>query len=202
MSRDLTAAMQTAVEQAVLIPAYFVEFETASGDLVRMWSGYGDYYWPLQSPPSDLWKGVGNLLDISDMGETTDGTALGVKVTLSGIPSEMVDAALNELIPGKEAKIWMALFDTSGNLIEDPYQAFAGRVDAIDMEEGGKDNTCAITVSVESRMIDLQVSNERRWTAEDQKIDWPNDTAYDFVEQLQELNINLGIAPPIPQVNN
>jgi hypothetical protein len=199
--------MQTAVDGRILYPAFFVEMEIASG-FVRLWSGLGTYEWPISSPPGSgkMWTGVGSLGEISEMGETTDTNAMGLKLSLSGIPADMVTAALDELIPGKSAKVSFGLFEYSGspqtfNLVEDPYDSFPGRIDAVDMEEGGA--TCRIDVAVESRMIDLQVSTEWRWTSQSQKVDWPNDTGFDGVESLQEYNDNWGIADqPLPQIQN
>lgn len=203
MSRypELTVEMGAALEEPLLIPAFFVELEIASGGVVRMWSGLGDYYWPVSSPAGQVWKGVGSLGEISSVGETTDTNAIGITLTLSGIPAGMVTDALDELIPGKTATIWLALFDAASAVIVDPYKTFAGRIDAVDMEEGG--DTCRVIVNAESLLIGLQVLNEYRWVEQDQKIDYPDDTGFNLMEQLQELNINWGAATqPIPQTNN
>jgi hypothetical protein len=43
-------------------------------------------------------------------------------------------------------------------------------------------------------MIDLQRPRERRYTHEDQQIDHPGDMGFEYVSQLQELNLAWGKA--------
>jgi hypothetical protein len=47
-------------------------------------------------------------------------------------------------------------------------------------------------LTAESRLIDLERSRERRYTSEDQKIDYPNDKGLEFIADLQDKEIVWG----------
>jgi len=49
-----------------------------------------------------------------------------------------------------------------------------------------------IAISVENRLIEFERTRVRRNTAEDQKIDYPNDKGFEFVTEIQEKDIVWG----------
>jgi hypothetical protein len=55
-------------------------------------------------------------------------------------------------------------------------------------------NLATITVQCESKLLQLDRANLRRYTAEDQKIDYPTDTALDFMAKIQDVAIPWGIS--------
>lgn len=69
-------------------------------------------------------------------------------------------------------------------VIADPFLAFEGRLDVPDIIDDGE--TCTVTVSYESRLIDLERPRERRITHEDQQIDYPGDRFREYVAGLQD----------------
>ena len=56
--------------------------------------------------------------------------------------------------------------------------------------------TSVISVDAESKLIDLQRPRERRYTSEDQKIDYPNDKGLDAVTWIQNQKIKWGSGSP------
>ena len=54
-------------------------------------------------------------------------------------------------------------------------------MDVMTVEDDGAD--AQISVTAESKLIDLERSRARRYTSEDQKIDYPNDKGLDFMER-------------------
>jgi hypothetical protein len=58
------------------------------------------------------------------------------------------------------------------------------------IDEGAESS--AISVYVESRLIDLQRPRERRYTSESQKSRFPNDRGFEFVEDLQAKKFQWG----------
>lgn len=105
MSRNLTAGMQLGVDAAALRPVVFVESEFASGTL-RLWTGYGQIEWNGQT-----WTGGGNLLGISEIAETADVRAVGITVSLSGMPAPVLSAVLGQARQGKPVKVWLGFFE-------------------------------------------------------------------------------------------
>lgn len=76
------------------------------------------------------------------------------------------------------------------DLVADPYQLDGGRLDFTVIEDAG--DTCTIAAQYESRLVDLERPRERRYTAEDQKIDYPADLGFDYVPSLQETELIWG----------
>lgn len=188
MARDIDAGTLAAMQQAIIRPAVLAAVETSSGT-VRVWSGTGSLFWGGGSPP-DEFIGLGKYGGISSIGETRDIRAQGIKLSLSGIPSDMVSLALDESRPGLPVNIWIGMFDINGVLITDPYLAFSGLTDEVNLIEGG--DTSTLEISAESELIRLQHANETRYTHDSQQVRFPGDMGFEFVEQLQDFDIPFG----------
>jgi hypothetical protein len=104
----------------------------------------------------------------------------------------MISTALSETRQGLPATIWLGTMDVSGTLIADPFILFSGLTDVPIVEDGAE--TCTVSISVESRLIDLERSRVRRYTPEDQHIDYPGDKGFDFVASLQSKEFKFGRA--------
>lgn len=186
--RDLTSGMSTAIASGLVRPAIFYEGTFFSGGVdtyLRLWTGIGSIAWN-----GYTWTGGGNLLAISPIEESGDIKAIGFSVSLSGMPTAAVSIALQSVRSGKPGKLWLGLFDASGSLIADPYLLRRGRFD-IDLIDDDGEN-CTITAKYEDRLVDLERPRERRYTSEDQKIDYPADKGFDFVPALQDTQLVWG----------
>lgn len=184
MSRGLTSDLATAIVARVVNPVLLAFFDFESGP-VRVWSGIGDLSWG-----GNTYGGIGNFGGVSPIEETKDLSARGATFTLSGIPSSLVALALTDNYQGRAAKLWLAALDSSMALVADPYLLFGGRMDTMSSTDGGETST--LTLAVENRMIDLDRSRERRYTEEDQHIDFPADTGLRYINGLQDKSIQWG----------
>ena len=185
MARDLTASMESAVIADVVRPILIAEIQTASG-YVRVWNGVGDLSWNSQT-----WQGVGTFGGVSPVQETTELQATGVNFQLSGIPSALISTALADIRWGRSATLWIGAFNTStGALIADPYQIFSGLTDVPAIEEGA--DTATISISAESRLIDLDRPRVRRYTHEDQQLVDATDLGFEYVPYFQAAEVTWG----------
>lgn len=184
MPRDLTSAVIDELTKGTVYPVLFCELEFDSGN-VNVWSGYGEITWD-----SKTWSGVGDLGSVSPIRETANTEAVGVNLTLSGIPSAMLSVALGEHYQGRPASLWFGFTDKSGTIIADPANVYGGRMDIMKIDEGGE--TASITVSTESRLRDLRRARDHRYTHEDQQILYPGDLGLQFVASLQDQQIVWG----------
>lgn len=183
MARDLTASVITQLQAASVEVGVLFEGEFASG-WVRLWSGVGTLSWDGKS-----WSGVGTLLGISGIDETNEIRASGLTVSLSGVPSDLLSAALGDARSGKTGRVYLAFF-SGGSIVADPILQFEGRLDVPAIEDGPE--TATISISYESELIDLERARERRYTPEDQQIDFPGDLGFDYVASLQDAQITWG----------
>lgn len=185
MARTLPSGMEAATTAEVVVPVLLVEalFDSAP---VRLWSGIGDLTWN-----GGAYTGAGALLGLGQVSETQELRATGLDVSVSGIPSELLSLALSEPYQGRIARVYLGVLNvTTGALLADPYQLFAGRMDTMNIAESG--DTATIGMAIESRLIDLERSRERRFENEDQKIEFENDKFFEFVQSLQDAEVTWG----------
>lgn len=184
MARNVSQDLIDATSANEVFPILLVEAEFDSSDLL-MWSGIGDLDWD-----GKTWTGGGSLLNIDAVEESTEVRAIGTRVSLSGIPSELISLALQEDYQGRNLTVYLGAFDENDNIVTSPIVIFSGRMDIMTINDGG--DTATIDVTVENRLIDFERTRERRYTSEDQKIDYPNDTGLEFVSSIQDVEIVWG----------
>lgn len=197
-ARNLTAGMQTEVQASVLRPVIFAEAEFgASGSPdsqhLRIWSGIGEITWD-----GKIWTGSGNLLTLSPLEESARVEATGFRIGLSGLPSTNIALALSSIRQGRPCKVWLGALNSSGAVIADPYQAQAGQIDTAEIDDAGE--TCTVSLVVESRLIGLFRPLIRRYTHEDQQIDYPGDLGFEYVAGLQDKQLVWGGPAPVSSV--
>lgn len=188
MSRTLTSGMLAVTTADVVRPAYFVRMVFDSGESpneLNLWSGIGDLTYG-----GNTYLGVGDLLSISDIKETSDISATGINVVLSGVKTSFIVIAKDHEYQGRALSVSLGAFDSVGALIADPVIVFSGFMDTMIISENGEYST--INVSVENKLIAFERSKVRRYTAEDQKIDHPTDKGFEFVTAIVQKEIIWG----------
>lgn len=190
MSRALAAAMLAQITAGSLRPILFYQGEFTTGTL-RLWSGIGTISWNGQ-----LWTGAGTLGTVSAIEETSDIRAVGFQVSLSSQAAAILSLSLAAVRQGYLGYVWLGALDVSGAVVADPFLAFSGRLDVPEIIDEGERAT--ITISYESRLIDLDKTRERRYTHEDQQIDYPGDLGFEYVASLQDAQITWGRGRGIP----
>ena len=209
MSRNLDADMVTALSDAEIQIFFAVQLNFDSQQL-NLWTGLGEI-----SIDGNAYTGAGNFLQFSSIEETSEIAARGATITLSGIPSDLLSLALSEPYQGRVCRIYFGVLDAktfyllqeNADLIEDENgvgigidfntaaddvitEVFSGYIDQMDISEEA--NTSSIGLSVESKLIDLERTRTFRYTSESQKAKYPNDLAFDFVEDLQDKKFSWG----------
>ena len=184
MSRNLTPDFAAALTDRDLRPVIFFEGVFVSGT-VRLWSGLGEIGWAGQS-----WSGAGALLGLGAIEETSEVVAGGTSVSLSGIPLDLVQMAIAEARQGLPGRVWLGLLTPEGQIIADPVLAFAGRLDVPEITDDAE--SCRITISYESRLIDLNTPRSWRYTHESQQALFPGDLGFEYVAAIQDREITWG----------
>jgi hypothetical protein len=185
VSRDITTDVGNAASAAVVRPAFFVHLALDSGD-VRVWSGAAEY-----ELDGETYQGVGHLGGISPVEESTRVTARGIELSLSGIDSAMLSITLAERYRGRRVTIWLAFFDADFAPIADPVQHFSGFLDTMSLHDDG--DTSTITITAESRLIDLERPRESRLTNEEQQRLYPGDIGLEYVAGLADKALPWGV---------
>ena len=113
---------------------------------------------------------------------------------MSGIQSPLLAIARDEDYQGRPITIYLGALDDTGDLIASPTVLFSGFMDVMTISEAGETST--ISVTAENKLIAFDRSYVRRYTAEDQKIDYPNDMGFEFVAKIADQEIIWGRASP------
>ena len=187
MARGLHSDFSTAVQADEVHPIMLVKINTRGAD-VRVWTGLGDLTYD-----SETYIGTGTLGGVTAVSDRTDLSAIGVTLSLSVIPSDLISTALGQVQQGRACTVWMALLNTStGALINNPYELFAGFSDVTIITEQA--DTATITIQAENRLVDLERPRIRRYSDEDQKSDTANaaDIGFEFVGSLQDKVLKFG----------
>jgi len=185
MARNLTSAMLSAITAGTVRPVLIAKIGTSGAD-VLVWNGVGSLLFD-----GDTYLGVGKFGGVSSVEENSSLQASGLTFTLSGIPSAYISMALQSMRYGRRAILWFGLLDTStGALIDTPEIVFSGLTDVPAIDEGPDRSSIALTA--ENRLIDLDRPRVRRYTQEDQKIDYPDDLGFEYVQSLQDAKLFWG----------
>ena len=172
---------QLSAKEVELFLAIKLNFDSGT---IALWTGYGDI-----TVASETYTGGGQFLAISPVEETVEVAARGVTMSLNGIDASLISYALTENYQTRSAKVYLGVI-SSGAVVADPYLVFNGRMDVMTIDDGG--DTASISMTAESRLIELERPKLRRYTSEDQKLIHPDDTGLDFVASLQEKEIAWG----------
>lgn len=168
----------------VVRPILLAELDFVSGTK-RLWSGIGNLLWN-----SETWEGTGDLGRVSSIEETVELRAAGMALQLAGVDTSDLAEVIAEPIQGRRAKLYIGFRDSAFQLISDPIIIFDGRMDTIEIVDGGP--TATITMKVENRLRDLERARTRRYTDADQQARFPGDVGLQYVPALQEIDIAWG----------
>ena len=168
----------TGITSSEIKPFYAVELLFDSG-AVRLWTGYEN-----TTIDGDTYVGAGNLLSIPNVEEIADMSAKSAEIVLSGVSAELVTLALAEPYQGRTARI---LF---GILGQTPIEVFGGLMDVMTITDSGESSVISLTV--ESRLVELERIRPFRYTDQSHKLRYPNDDFFSFVPALQDREIVWG----------
>jgi hypothetical protein len=179
--RNISAEILEQLASGHVCPFLLASIQFESGT-VYMWTGIGPLNWNGQT-----WQGLGQFAGVSEIRLTSEVTAESVTLSLSGIPPDMVEGALNEIRQGNIAQIFLGFASPeTGAVISDPVPVAVGNTDVPTLTDGG--DSCTIQITIETAMAGLQRSSNRRYTGDDQRQEYPDDHGFDAVPALQSWN--------------
>jgi hypothetical protein len=187
MPRGLSAGQLAQIQSPYVRPALFVEAHFVSGP-IYVWSGRGSIIWNGQT-----WLGIGTLATVSSIEEGTTIEAKGITLTMSGIDTALLGLVMTEFQVGLPVLVRLGFFDSNLALIDDPIISWAGRMDQPTIDVDGQ--TATISINCESRLVEMNVAVDRRYTNEDQQLDHPGDRGMEFVSSIQDITIYWGRLP-------
>lgn len=101
----------------------------------------------------------------------------------------LVDEAMADMQIGGPATLRFGLLN-NGLLLGTPYTLFKGQMDQPTVSWSPETST--IEIALESRLTNLSRPTQRRYTAADQHVAYPDDTGFNFVEWLNDIALRWG----------
>ena len=181
MSRGITSALNTVFSSSTIRPFVAVDLDFSGGN-VTVWTGLGNITFA-----STTFVGTGEILGISAVTENGSVQANGLTINFNGLDSALVSTALTENYQGRSAKVYIGTMTDAYVVVADPYLLFSGRMDTMNISDDGE--RANVSVSCESRLIDLNRAKVRRYTQADQLTEFAGDKGLDFISSLQEKSI-------------
>jgi hypothetical protein len=177
--------MQTALSNGTICPVIMLVITFAS-QTCYVWSGVGELVYG-----GNTYLGVGSLGKVSTITEGIEVRADGTSIELSGIDSTWLGETMTDVRLGAPATLYFGLLSlTTGQLLGNPYPIFRGSVDQPTISVSGQ--TFSIKLALENKLVDLQRPNMRRYTSADQRLAYPTDSAFGWVEQLSDQSLIWG----------
>ena len=196
MSRDIPAALLTALSTSSIEPFYAVELmfdpktvTDINGDPftvgpLRLWTGLGDRVIEVQGS-DQTFVGTGGLLSISGLDEVSDLSAKSIQLTLSGINISILSIALQEPYQRRACRLYFG-----EHSVTDVVQIFAGKMNKMRIQDDSQNSS--ITLDVESNLIELERSSGWRYTDENHQSRYSGDTFFSYVQTIQDQQVAWG----------
>ncbi len=204
MPRTLTTQMVSALTAPIVRTGVFAEI-VLTNETLYVWSGLGPMTWNGMT-----FQGSGTLGKVDGISEDVTVEAKGVKISLSGVPSNMIGEALDNVRLMQPVSLWLVCFDANGVPITSPVVSFVGLMDKTTIDDDG--STSTITINIENVLADLNRPVARHYTNSDQQLDLALtlqrlglstttlDTGFSHVNVIQEQVVYWGQNPR--SVNN
>ena len=185
MPRDLPAELEDALAQPVVRPFLAVRIELP--DPVYAFTGVGMLTFDDADGNTHDWIGAGEVAAIDTIGESTDGSATGVKVSLLQVPAEFREDVAQQATRGAVFEVYIGALDESYGQVIATKLIWKGRVAEYKITDSG--TSIAVEVSGESRAIDKRRPAIKRFTDEYQQRKHPGDRFFEYVPQMAEVSI-------------
>jgi hypothetical protein len=185
MSRDIPTALQDAIDDQVVRP--FLALRLELPDPVYVWTGSGTLTFNDADGTSRTWLGAGGMGALDTVGESTDGSATGIRATLYEIPSEFRDDIADQAVRGVLMEVYVGALNETYQQVQATALLWKGRLDQYKITDGG--NTLQVEVTGESRAIDQRRPAIKRFTDEYQQRKHPGDVFFQYVARMTEVSI-------------
>lgn len=113
-----------------------------------------------------------------------------LRLSLSGIPADLVSTALTERYQNRLGEIFIAALDNDTHAVIAADVLFAGRMDVMTLTDGDE---ATLQLDLNSRGVDWKNARNGRYTHADQLARHPGDLFFEFVAQTTERDLQWGV---------
>jgi len=173
--RSLSAPVLAALADGHVVRVQLLLIAFPSGDVALNTSNWDISY------GGKLYRGAYGLGAVGTVSDAPGGAVKGVTLEMTSGDSGTIALALDDAdeVQGAPVTIRTAIFDPATYQVLDAPVDFSGLCDTMQISEGSA--SVSITVSVESRAVDLLRSNPSTYTDADQRALFAGDRAFEYV---------------------
>lgn len=188
--RDIATANETGFSGKVVRALLFVRLDFASG-VQRYHTEIGPKTATHPIYGSESYLGVGDFGGLSsEVAESISSSPVGLRLSLTGIKSSLINTALTDDYFRRSAEIMIGLENESGALLADPEILFSGYMDHV--EVALTQGLGQMTLYLESRGTNLLTASNKRYTDEDKQREVNGDLFAEYVYRMLDLSIRWG----------
>ena len=155
MARTIDSAVEAIINADVSKLVMLIKLGIDGGTYLRLNTSKISVYWN-EGSGEEEYLGAGAILDLGGAEEGTELQSYGMDFTISGIPQEYINDAINLNWKNNPLITYLAALDTDNSVISGtngPVVMFAGRVDNSTIKLG---ETATIGISATSRLADWE----------------------------------------------
>lgn len=142
------------------------------------WSGMQSVTWDAAT-----WLGVGYLSSVSTIDK---GDALSWRqqqFSLNGLDPQVL-AGMDESVQGRQAKLWLASRNSSGQIIRDPHLVAHMEQDTMQREVNVGDGTIKLTLNCFEALPRFDKATGKKWSHESQLERFAGDTGFYYTQKI------------------
>jgi hypothetical protein len=192
VSRGLVPALSAEIDKPVIKPFFAVRIELP--EPVYGWTGVGYITFADADGDPHSWAGIGDFGGIDSVGESSDGSATGMRVTLLNVPAEFRDDIGEQVERGALFEVYFGTLNETWQQVVATQLIWKGRLDDYRIVDAG--DTISVEVTGESRSIDQRRPAVNRLTHEAQQRRSPTDLGVQYRSQVATIPILWAQAEP------
>lgn len=191
--RTIAAANETALLAQVVKAVYFTRLDFGGG-VERFHTEIGPKTAVHPIHGSEVYIGIGDFGGLSaEVVESVAGAPKSIQLSLTGIKASKINTMLTDDYFRRDAEVMLGLEDDAGDLIEDPEIIFSGFMDKADIALS--DGVGQITLTCESRGVNLLRASDKRFTDEDKQAEVSGDLLGEYIWRMMDLELFWGSQP-------
>lgn len=180
--RSLAAELKSGAESPEFNYVILIDLAFPSGN-VRAHNSVGTI-----SFGGNDYLGVGAFGSIGDIQETSELTDQPIKITLSSIDQDIIDAVKTDDVYRRDADIYLGAIGRHGGL-EDATNWISGYMETAGLVLGEEN---AVIITIQTRAARLKQRNNKRFTLEQHQIDYPGDRFFEFLPYVINADVQWG----------
>jgi len=179
-NRTLDADLQAGAQSAEFNYIVFAKLAFPSGT-VYVHNGVGTY-----SFGGNDYTGVGAFGSIAAMEDTLDLESKPIKLLLSSISPEIIEAVKTDDVFGRDADIYLGSINAHGELQGTPENWYSGHMETVEVAIGEVDG---VSLQLQSRASRLRLRSNKRYTIEDHQNEHTGDLGLEFLPYLMDAQV-------------